>query len=183
MIIVTTNNNELVPRNQVVYEIHQPAPSPTQNNNGLNNSPPSLSLYNTGYSAREQETISTQSSLFDTSSVYLTQQSSSASSSSSPSQAQGADGNGSSTWPLSSVSTGKGPSGRKPPSVKHMGPKKLVPLANYHNYLLCLGILSICVGFIRTLASIFLLWNSVEKVSQFGRLFCEAFCLSCLSTA
>ncbi|CAL8122440.1 unnamed protein product [Orchesella dallaii] len=180
-IIVTTNNNELAPRNQVVFEIPQSSPV---NNNGQ----PAQSVHSAVANAGEQDTISTQSSLFDTSNVYISSSSSSSSSgaapppaspasSSSSSSSGGASsststssssshGGGSNSWPLSSVSTSKGPSGRKPPVMNHVGPKKLIPLSNYHTYLLILGIISVCVGFIRTVASIFLLWNSVEKHSK-----------------
>lgn len=169
MIIVTTNNIELAPRNQVVFELH-PAP-PMSSFSSTGNGPPApSSVHNTAVSSGDRSTISTQSSL-DTSSVYLTASSaSSSSSSSSTSSTHPGTSGSSSSWPSQSISASKGPSGRKPPFMNHTGPKKLIPLANYHNYLLCLGILSICVGFVRALASSFLLWNSVEKVGHFSLL-------------
>jgi hypothetical protein len=42
--------------------------------------------------------------------------------------------------------------------------KKFIPLTTYYSCLIALGVLSLSVGFVRTLSSIFLLWNSVEKV-------------------
>lgn len=166
MIIVTSKNNELPLKNQVVYEVSE-GPSGKSVSPSNANGQPALSVRNTVISAGNSETISTQSSLFDTLSVDMSGPSSASSASSSSSSASSnlvGGSSSSSSWPSTSVSMGKGASGRKPPTMNHTGPKNLILLTTYHQYLLGLGVLSICVGFIRALASIFLLWNSVEKV-------------------
>jgi hypothetical protein len=64
------------------------------------------------------------------------------------------------------ISTGSETANDPSQGIYVTNPKKLVPLSSNNSYLIALGCIALGCGFVRTLSSIFLLWNSVEKVKS-----------------